>query len=259
LSDFLQSILDFFSDVFGNISIPLLFGIGLVVSVVMTVIFIGEAANRQIRLKAPFVVKVERRWNTKAVAVMAMTAALSVILQVLGSIIVLIPGTLTLRADAMVRFTFGGIFGMPAVWGVMIANILGDAFSGTLGPGSVAGFIISWFQAYLGYRMFDALSSYMNRPGLVVRYYLMVILWCVIGSFYLCTNFQYLNLLPQEIIWAAVFPSVMVSTFIGAILGPVVARVVAPAARRYGLSEDRLGYEKSRGAPSGTTTAARTA
>jgi len=51
----------------------------------------------------------------------------------------------------------------------------------------------------------------------------------------------------------------MVSTFIGAILGPVVARVVAPAARRYGLSEDRLGYEKSRGAPSGTTTAARTA
>ena len=78
----------------------------------------------------------------------------------------------------------------------------------------------------------------------VAKYYLTVALWCIIGTFYLCTNFQYLNLLPQEVIWSGVFPAVIVTTFIGAILGPVVARVVGPAAKRYGLSRDEMGYEK---------------
>jgi hypothetical protein len=246
MNGFFQGILDFFEKTFGAINANVLFAVGLVVSVVMTAVFLGEVFNRQVVLRAPYLVKVERRWNTKSVAVMAMTAALSVILQLLGSIIVLVPGTLTLRADAMVRFTFGGIFGMPAVWGIGISNIFGDAFAGTLGPGSIAGFVISWFQAYLSYRMFNALSSYMNQARYVAKYYLMVIIWCLIGSLYLCTNFQYLQLLPTDIIWPVVFPLVMVSTFIGALLGPVVAAAVAPAARRYGLSEDRLGFEKKK-------------
>ncbi len=76
------------------------------------------------------------------------------------------------------------------------------------------------------------------------KYYLTALLWCVIGAFYLCTNFQLLNLLPQEVIWPGVFPAVIVTTFIGGLLGPIVARVIGPAAKRYGLSRDEMGYEK---------------
>ena len=57
----------------------------------------------------------------------------------------------------LIRFPFGAIFGMPAVWGVMISNIIGDALAGTLGPGSIAGFIISWWMAYLFYRFYKPL------------------------------------------------------------------------------------------------------
>ena len=245
MQGFLEAILAFFANLAGMVTYGGMFGVGIIMSIPMTIIFIGEIFNYQFVLRAPWFVKVERRWNTKAVAVVAMTAALSVILQTAGAVLVLVPGTITFRADAMVRFPFGAIFGMPAVWGVMLSNIIGDALAGTLGPGSIAGFIISWWMAYLFYRFFHTEEEYSVKTGpSVAKYYLTVALWCIIGTFYLCTNFQYLNLLPQEVIWSGVFPAVIVTTFIGAILGPVVARVVGPAAKRYGLSRDEMGYEK---------------
>jgi hypothetical protein len=71
-----------------------------------------------------------------------------------------------------------------------------------------------------------------------------VILWCVLGAFYLCTNFSYLHLFPDSLIWTAIFPAVGLTTFVGSLLGPLVARVVGPAAERYGLSRDEMGYEE---------------
>lgn len=192
----------------------------------------------------------------KPFPLMAMTAALSVILQAIGAVIVLVPGTITFRADAMVRFPFGAIFGMPAVWGVFISNIIGDALAGTLGPGSVAGAVISWWMPYLFYRFYQKHEDYsMMSPMSWVKYYLVSFLWCIIGAYYLCTNFRYLNLLPEEVIWSGVFPAVVVTTFIGGLLGPVVARIVGPAARRYGLSREEMGYEKE-GAASSAAAAA---
>ncbi len=242
---FLEGLLAFFGNVSNLLSFNGMFVIGIILSIPMTIIFVGEIFNYQFVLRAPWFVKVNRRWNSKAVAIMAMTAALSVILQAVGAVIVLVPGTITFRADAMIRFPFGAIFGMPAVWGVMISNIIGDALAGTLGPGSIAGFIISWWMAYLFYRFYSNVEDYsMKTGGAWVKYYLVVLLWCIIGSYYLCTNFKYLNLLPDEVIWTAVFPAVIVTTFIGGLLGPVVARIVGPAAQRYGLARDEIGYEK---------------
>ena len=142
---------------------------------------------------------------------------------------------------------------MPAVWGVMISNIIGDALAGTLGPGSIAGFIISWYMAYLFYRGYRAFEDYaMMKGGAVVKYYVLSFVWCILGSYYLCTNFKYLGLLPDEVIWTAVFPAVIVTTFVGGLLGPVVARIIAPAARQYGLTRDEMSFEK--GDQAATTT-----
>jgi hypothetical protein len=223
-----------------------LFVTGLVVSVPMTLILIGEFFHYQVQLFPPRIVKIERRWNAKAVAMMAMTAALSVILQATSAILVLIPGFLTFRADALVRFPFGAIFGMPAVWGVAIANLLGDALTGSLSPGSVAGAVISWWMAYLFYRFYHGPLDYcMKKTSAWFKYYAVALLWCALGSLYLCTNFSYLRLFPDPLIWKAIFPAVGITTFVGGLLGPLVARVIGPAAERYGLSRDEMGYEEN--------------
>jgi hypothetical protein len=222
-----------------------MFVIGMVVSVPMTLILAGELLHYQLRLIPPGVVKMHRRWNAKAVTMMAMTAALSVILQAASALLVLIPGFLTFRADAMVRFSFGAIFGMPAVWGVAIANLLGDALTGSLSPGSAAGAIISWWMPYLFYRFYQRRDDYcMTRSTAWFKYYAVVLLWCVLGSLYLCTNFSYLRLFPDSVIWRAIFPAVGITTFVGGLLGPLVARVIGPAAERYGLSRAEMGYEE---------------
>jgi hypothetical protein len=251
MQDFLKGLLALFSQLANALTFNGMYVIGILLSIPMTIIFVGEIFNYQLVLRAPWFVKVDRRWNTKAVAVMAMTAALSVILQAVGAVIVLVPGTITFRADAMIRFPFGAIFGMPAVWGVMISNIIGDALAGTLGPGSIAGFIISWWMPYLFYRFYGAsVDSYsMKAPSAWAKYYGVMLLWCFLGSYYLCTNFKLLGLLPDNVVWPGVFPAVIVTTFIGGILGPVVARIVGPASKRFGLSREEMGYEKA-----GTTT-----
>ena len=220
-----------------------MYSIGVGVSLFVFALFIIEGLRYRIALHRPFIRRVERRWNARAVAVVALTAALSVLLQVLSSVIVVIPGTLTLRIDATVRHAFGAIFGLPAVWGTFIANILGDALSGTLGPGSLAGAIVSWLQAYTFYRLFDAREAAMDSRALVVRYYVGQLLFCVVGAFFLCTNFHMLGLLPPGIIWGVVFPAFMVSTFMGGLLGPVLARAIVPIARRYGLTRGELSQE----------------
>jgi hypothetical protein len=223
-----------------------MFQIGMVLSVPMTIIFAAESFGYQVRFFPPGVVKMRRRWNAKAVAMMAMTTALSVILQAVSAILVLIPGFLTFRADALVRFPFGAIFGMPAVWGVAIANLLGDGLTGSLSPGSIAGAIVSWWMAYLFYRLYRGPADYcMAKNSSWIKYYVVVLLWCVLGSFYLCTNFSYLRLFPDSLLWTAIFPAVGVTTFVGGLLGPLVARVVGPAAERYGLSRDEMGYENN--------------
>lgn len=222
-----------------------LFLIGKVVSVPMSVMFVAELCHYQVRFFPPGIVKMQRRWNAKSVTMMAMTAALSVILQAVSALLILIPGFLTFRADAMVRFPFGAIFGMPAVWGVAVANLVGDAMTGSLSPGSVAGAIVSWWMAYLFYRCYRGPKDYcMVRRTAWLKYYAVVLLWCFLGSLYLCTNFDLLRLFPHQVIWTAIFPAVGITTFVGGMLGPLVARVVGPAAERYGLSRDEMGYEE---------------
>lgn len=243
----LEGLLAFFAQVANSITFSGMYIVGIIVSIPMTIIFVAEIFNYQFVLRAPWFVKVERRWNTKSVSIMAMTAALSIILQTAGAVLVLVPGTITFRADAMVRFPFGAIFGMPAVWGAMISNIIGDALAGTLGPGSIAGAIITWWMSYLFYRFYkpEEKDYSMITGNAWVKYYLTILLWCLIGSWYLCTNFKLLNLLPEDVIWPIVFPAVIVTTFVGGILGPVVARIIGPAAKRYGLSREEMGYEKT--------------
>ncbi|SMB89769.1 hypothetical protein SAMN00808754_0208 [Thermanaeromonas toyohensis ToBE] len=245
MTEFLKSLLSSLGSIGRSIGFQTMNVIGTFLLVIMTLILIGEMFNYQVVLTPwPRLVKRQRRWNTKSIAVMGMTAALSVILQAVGAVIVLVPGTITFRADAMVRFPFGAIFGMPAVWGVGLANLLGDALAGTLGPGSIGGAVISWWMPYLFYRLMrQPEERNMIKGSAWFKYYAISLLWCLIGSFYLCSSFQWLRLLPTEVIWVGVFPAVIVTTFIGGLAGPLVARIVGPAADKYGLSLDKMRFE----------------
>jgi hypothetical protein len=66
-----------------------MFFIGMVLTVPMTIVFVAELFDYQVRFFPPGVVKMRRRWNAKAVTMMAMTAALSVILQAVSAVLVL--------------------------------------------------------------------------------------------------------------------------------------------------------------------------
>ena len=57
-----------------------MFIVGIIVSIPMTIVFIGEIFNYQFRFGAPWFVRIERRWNAKSLTVMAMTERYPVLL-----------------------------------------------------------------------------------------------------------------------------------------------------------------------------------
>ena len=68
----MQAFLEWLLGVFGGLSNLVTFNgmyvVGIILSIPMTIIFVGEIFNYQFRFGAPWFVRVQRRWNTKAVA-----------------------------------------------------------------------------------------------------------------------------------------------------------------------------------------------
>ncbi|MGB9698512.1 MAG: QueT transporter family protein [Thermodesulfobacteriota bacterium] len=92
--------------------------------------------------------------NTRMIILVAVCAAIyGAALIAFKTVIPLIPGITEVRVANIFPMTFGLLFGPAGAWGTAIGNLLGDIFGGTLGPGSLAGFIGNFLLSYLPYTM----------------------------------------------------------------------------------------------------------
>ncbi|NQU07663.1 MAG: QueT transporter family protein [Candidatus Abyssubacteria bacterium] len=89
---------------------------------------------------------------TKMVVLVAVTAASYAALTFMFKFLVIIPGITELRPGAVIPVVFGLLFGPAGAWGAAFGNIIGD-FGGTLGIGSVGGFVGNFFYGFLGYKV----------------------------------------------------------------------------------------------------------
>jgi energy-coupling factor transport system substrate-specific component len=58
---------------------------------------------------------------------------------------------------------FGLLFGPAGAWGTAIGNLIGDIFGGTLGPGSIAGFVGNFLLGYLPYTMWTTFFPFAEK------------------------------------------------------------------------------------------------
>ncbi len=91
--------------------------------------------------------------NTRLLVQVAVTAALyAAVLIPFKAVAVIIPGITELRPANAVPIVCALLFGPAAAWGAAFGNLIGDFF-GTLGPGSIFGFIGNFLYAYVPYRV----------------------------------------------------------------------------------------------------------
>ncbi len=92
--------------------------------------------------------------STRMIILVAVCAAIyGAALIAFKTAIPLIPGITEVRVANIFPMTFGLLFGPAGAWGTAIGNLLGDIFGGTLGPGSIAGFVGNFLLGYLPYTM----------------------------------------------------------------------------------------------------------
>jgi energy-coupling factor transport system substrate-specific component len=91
--------------------------------------------------------------NTRLIVQVAVTAALYAALLIpFKAVAVIIPGVTEIRPANAIPIVCALLFGPAAAWGSAFGNLIGDFF-GTLGPGSIFGFIGNFLYAYVPYRV----------------------------------------------------------------------------------------------------------
>jgi energy-coupling factor transport system substrate-specific component len=70
----------------------------------------------------------------------------------------LIPGITEVRPANVFPVIFGLMFGPAGAWGAAIGNTIGDLFGGSLGWGSIFGFIGNFYLGFVAYKLWGALG-----------------------------------------------------------------------------------------------------
>ena len=96
--------------------------------------------------------------NTRMVLLVALCAAVyAAVLITFKAGIVIVPGFTEVRPANLLPMAFSLLFGPAAAWGSALGNLIGDFF-GTLGPGSLFGFLGNFLLGYVPYKIWGRLG-----------------------------------------------------------------------------------------------------
>ena len=102
--------------------------------------------------------------NTRMIILVALSAAIyAAFLIVFKGGLVLIPGITEVRPANVFPPVFSLLFGPAGAWGSAIGNLIGDIFGGTLGIGSIFGFVGNFFLGYIPYKMWGACFGLISK------------------------------------------------------------------------------------------------
>jgi energy-coupling factor transport system substrate-specific component len=150
----------------------------------------------------------------------------------------IIPGFTEVRPANVFPFVFGLLFGPAGAWGAAIGNLIGDFF-GTLGPGSLAGFIGNFFLGFLPYKMWGSffrrgenMEQNVNSGKKLAVYIAITILASVVCAIWIAWFNDLIGFVP----FAALASIITVNNAIaGIVLGPILLLVLYPRVKRWGL------------------------
>ena len=106
--------------------------------------------------------------HTKMVVLVALTAGVYAAILVPLKAIPLIPGVTEIRPANVIPVVFSLLFGPAAAWGAAFGNLIGDFF-GTLGLGSIFGFVGNFFYGLVAYKLWGKMGLLSSHQPLDSR------------------------------------------------------------------------------------------
>ena len=180
--------------------------------------------------------------NTRMIILVALSAAIyAAFLIVFKGGIPIVPGITEVRPANVFPPVFGLLFGPAGAWGSAIGNLIGDLFGGTLGIGSIFGFIGNFFLGFIPYKMWgstfglvskDDMSQTTNNFKKIVAFELVALVAAAACGIIIAWYLDIAAIVP----FAFLSITITVNNFAAAVvLGPILLVLLYPRVKRWGL------------------------
>lgn len=180
--------------------------------------------------------------NTRMIILVALSAAIyAAFLIVFKGGIVLIPGITEVRPANVFPPVFGLLFGPAGAWGSAIGNLIGDIFGGTMGVGSIFGFVGNFFLGFIPYKMWgatfglvkkDDMSLKMNSWQKILAFEIVALVSSAACAIIISWYLDLAGMIP----FAFLGITITINNFAAAIvLGPVLVGLFYTRVQRWGL------------------------
>ncbi len=215
----------------------ILIGLALIFLVLAVAIWIMEFSGWTISVKG--FVRNRVRWDSTNIALVAVCAALYIAGRPLA--INFIPGIGGINPSFSIAQTLAVLFGLPGCIGVTFSMPIGDAISGQLTLGSVAGCLSHTYITWLTYKI--CTGADFKKVRNVVTFYLGgIIIAPVIHAITIPGWLDFIHLVPPAVAWGGVTLSILLNqALLPAIVSPILIPILYPIVKARGLYwKDRL-------------------
>ncbi|MGQ9731047.1 MAG: energy-coupling factor transporter ATPase [Candidatus Zipacnadales bacterium] len=181
--------------------------------------------------------------NTRSIVLVALSAGIYAAVLIPFKAIPLIPGFTELRPANSIPPVMSLLFGPAAAWGCALGNLIGDFF-GTIGPGSIFGFVGNFLLGYLPYRLWKVLAPNWHPTGSVVQlplFWFVSIIASVACALLIAFGVDWLGLVPYAFLFVAISLN---NGIMGVVLGPILLALLYPRAARWGLLAEEVHEEE---------------
>ena len=202
-----------------------------------------ELSGRTFASSQPYIRPNGFHWSAVAVATAGVGAAVFVVgLSTLGSLIVVIPGFVSINPARGLEVVLGLLFGIPGVAAGMIGHPIGDILTGKLSLGSIAGTVTTGLTSYFFYRVFRSnlgLKDF-GQPRVWGRFALAIVIMAVfIKGLGIAGFLAAIGMLPPHVAWFVAFPSIAIAEGLSnAVVGVLLTKILYPFVDRIGLTPE---------------------
>ncbi|MDA8202461.1 MAG: hypothetical protein M0Z49_06845 [Chloroflexi bacterium] len=180
------------------------------------------------------------RWDATSIAITAVCAAVYIAGRPIQ--FQFIPGIGGFNPSLSIAQSLAVLFGLPGAVGVTFSMPIGDAISGALTLGSVAGFLSHTFITWIPYKMAGTVD--LKDPKFWVRFYVFgLILAPIIHAIVIPGWLDFTHVVPPAVAWGGVTLSILMNQgVIPMFLSPVYLGILYPLVKHRGLYwHDRYG------------------
>jgi energy-coupling factor transport system substrate-specific component len=208
-----------------------LVSLALIFMVLAVAIWVMEFSGWTISLKG--FVRNGLKWNATTIALIAVCAALYIAGRPLA--INLIPGIGGLNPSLSIAQTLSVLFGLPAAIGVTFSMPIGDAISGALTLGSIAGCLSHTYITWLTYKICRG-ADFSKKANIGSFYLGGIIIAPIIHAITIPGWLDFLHVLPPAIAWGGVTLSILTNqALIPAIISPILITILYKVVKSRGL------------------------